>query len=58
MLYRNIKTGLTVNVPTALGGNWKKVGGESKKAPAVSAPKPVEVEEPVKPKRKYNRKKK
>lgn len=51
MLYRNKKTGVTVDVPTELKGNWIKVGGEPKKAPAVPVSKPKEVEEPVKPKR-------
>lgn len=62
MKYRNTKSGLIIDSPSKLGGYWEKIGGEPKKAPAIPAPvkaeEPAEVEEPVKPKRKYTRKSK
>lgn len=62
MKYRNRISGAIIDSPSKLGGNWEKIGAEPKKAPAIPAPtkaeEPVEVEEPVKPKRKYTRKSK
>lgn len=58
MLYRNEKTGVVIRVSSKLGGNWKRIDVEPVKAPVISAPAPVEVEEVKidKPKRKTTRK--
>lgn len=62
MKYQNTITGVIVDVPSEMKGNWKKIGVEPKKAPAVSIPAPVKAEEPIeevkpdKPKRKTTRK--
>lgn len=58
MLYRNEKTGAVIRVSSKLGGNWKRIDVEPVKAPVISTPEPVEVEEVKidKPKRKTTRK--
>lgn len=55
MKYRNIKTGLIIDVPSEIRGeNWEKVGG---KAPQVEpvADAPAASEEEVKPAKKTRR---
>ena len=49
MIYRNVKTGAVIDVPSMLGGNWELIGGKApEKEPAAVVPAPVE-EKAVKP---------
>ena len=52
MRYRNRKTGEIIDVPSKLGGNWERIGGEPVKAPAVVPDAVIEEEKPKKTRRK------
>ncbi len=49
MRFRNTKSGVIVDVPSELRGNWERIdGGKPKTVVPVSIPEPVEDEADVK----------
>ena len=51
MKFRNVKTGVVIDAPSMLGGNWERIDGgkpPKKETPAVIPEPEKEVVEPVK----------
>ena len=58
MIYRNVKTGAVIDVPSMLGGNWERIDGKAPaKEPSVSSVPEAEEVKPVKKTRKTTTKK-
>lgn len=58
MIYRNVKTGAVIDVPSMLGGNWERIDGKAPaKEPSVSSAPEAEEVKPVKKTRKTTTKK-
>lgn len=58
MIYRNVKTGAVIDVPSMLGGNWERIDGKAPaKEPSVSPAPEAEEVKPVKKTRKTTTKK-
>ena len=58
MIYRNVKTGAVIDVPSMLGGNWERIDGKAPaKEPTVSPAPEAEEVKPVKKTRKTTTKK-
>lgn len=55
MKYRNVKTGVVIEVPSKLGGNWELIGGDKAEKPVAVVPN-MPVEEEVKPVKKTEKK--
>jgi hypothetical protein len=58
VIYRNVKTGAVIDVPSMLGGNWERIDGKAPaKEPSVSPAPEAEEVKPVKKTRKTTTKK-
>lgn len=58
MIYRNVKTGAVIDVPSMLGGNWERIDGKAPaKEPSASPAPETEEVKPVKKTRKTTTKK-